>query len=56
MDYGVFTDGDESEHTRRATPFLVVKVEPSVMIWSTLVQCQGVDGQAAIKETVESLS
>ena len=56
MDYGFFTDGDDGEHTRGATPFLVVKVKPSVLIWSTLVQCKGVEDQAAIKETVESLN
>ena len=27
-----------------------------MMIWSMLVQCEGVDDQAAIKETVESLN
>ena len=54
MDYGFFTDGDDGEHTRRATPFLVVKVKPNMMIWSMLVQCKGVEAQATIKETVES--
>ena len=34
----------------------MVKVKPSMMIWSMLVQCEGVDDQAAIKETVESLN
>ena len=53
-DYGFFTDGDDGEHTRRATPFLVVKVKPNMMIWSMLVQCKGVEAQATIKETVES--
>ena len=51
-----FTDGDGGEHTRGATPCLVVKVKPSMMIWSTPVQCKGVEDQAAIKETVESLN
>ena len=56
MDYGFFADGDDGEHTRGATPFLVVKVQPSVMIWSVPVQCKGVEDQAATKETVESLN
>ena len=56
MDYGFFTDGDDGGHTRGATSFLVVKVKPSVMIWSMLVQCKGVEDQAAITETVESLN
>ena len=34
MEYGFFIDG----HTRRTTPFLVVKVKPSMMIWSMPVQ------------------
>ena len=34
----------------------MVKVKQSMMIWSTPVQCKGVDDQAAIKETVESLN
>ena len=38
MDYEFFTDGDDGEHTRGATPFLVVKIKPSMMIWSTHVQ------------------
>ena len=46
-DYGFFIDGDDGEHTKEATPFLLVKVKPSMMIW---------DDQAAIKETVESLN
>ena len=54
MDNGFFIDGDDGEHTR-ATPFLVVKVKPSMMIWSMTVQCRGVL-EAAIKETVESLN
>ena len=56
MDYGFFTDRDDGEHTRRATPFLVVKVKPSMLIWSMLVQCKGVEDEAAIKETVKSLN
>ena len=48
---GFFTDGDFGEHTRGATPFLVVEVKPSMMIWSMLVQCKGVEDQAASKET-----
>ena len=55
MDDGLFTDGYDVEHTRGATPFLVVKVKLSMMIWSMLVQCEGVEDQAAIKETVELL-
>ena len=39
MDYGFFTDGDDGEHTRGVTPFLVVKVKPRMMIWSMPVQC-----------------
>ena len=40
MDLGFFTDGQEptpkgdSEITKGATPFLVVKVKPSIMIWN----------------------
>ena len=45
MDYRFFTDGDESD-TRRATPFLVVKIKPSMMMWSMPVQCKGVEDQA----------
>ena len=41
--------------TKGATPFLTVVAKPSMMFRSMLVQCKGVDGQAAIKETVESL-
>ena len=55
MDYGFFTDGDDGEHTKGATPFLV-KVKPSMMIWRMPVQCKGVEDQAAVKETVESLN
>ena len=54
MDYWFFTD--DGEHTKEATPFLLVTVNPSMMIWSMPVQCKGVDDQAAIKETVESLN
>ena len=56
MDYGFFPDGDDGEHTRGATPFLVVKVKPSMVIWSMPVQCKGVEDKAAINETVESLN
>ena len=56
MDYGFFTDEDDGEHTKGATPSLVVKVMPSMMIWSTPVPCKSVDDQAAIKDTVESLN
>ena len=35
--------------TRGATPFLVVKIKPSMMLW------RGVEDQAAIKETVGQL-
>ena len=62
IDYGFFTDGQEptlkgdSETTRGATPFLVVNVKPNTMIWSTRGQCEGVEDQAAIKKTVESLN
>ena len=54
MDYGFFVDGDDGEHTRIATLFLVVKIKPSMMIWSMFVLCNGVEDQTAIKETVES--
>ena len=59
-DHGLFTDGQEQasrgdgEITRRATPFFVVKVKPSMMIWSMPVHCEGVEDHAAIKEAVES--
>ena len=56
MDYGFFTDGDDGEHTTGATPFLLVKVKPSMMIWSMPVQCKGEEDQTAIKGTVESLN
>ena len=56
MDYGFFTDGDDGEHTKGATPFWVVKVKPSITIWNMLVQCKGVEDLAAIKEAVESLN
>ena len=56
MDHEFFTDGGDGEHIRGTTPFLMVKVDPSMMIWSMLVQCKGVEDQAAIKETVESLN
>ena len=49
-----FTDGDDGEDTIGATPFLLVKVRPSMMIWSMLVQCKGLEDQAVMKETVES--
>ena len=55
-DYGFSTGGDDGEHTKGATPFLVVKVKPSMMIWSVLASGKCVGGQAAIKETVESLN
>ena len=51
MHIGFFTDGDNGEHTMGATPFLVVKVKPSVMVWSTLVQCKGVEDQAVVEQT-----
>ena len=51
MDCGFSTDGDDGEHSK-----LVVKVKPSMMIWSMPVQCKGADDQAEIKETVESLN
>ena len=38
MKHGFFTGGDDGEHTKGATPFLVVKVKPSMMIWNMLVQ------------------
>ena len=31
MNYGFFDDGDDGEHTKGATPFLVVKVKPSMV-------------------------
>ena len=54
MDYGFLTDGDDGEHTKGATPFLV-KVKLRMMIWSMPLQCKGVD-DLAIKETVELLN
>ena len=54
MDYGFFTAGDDGEHTTGVTPFLVLKVKPSMMIWSMPVQCRGVEDWAAIKDTVET--
>ena len=56
MDYGFFTDGDDGERTKGATPFLVVNVKPSMMIWSVPVQFKSVKDQAARKETVKSLN
>ena len=58
MDYASLeaTSRDDGEHTREATPFLVVNVKSSMMIWSIPVQSKGVEDQAAIKETVESLN
>ena len=56
MDFGFFTDGDAGEHTRGATPFLVVKVKPSMMIWSMLVHCKDVEDQAAIMEIADLLN
>ena len=62
MDYGFFTDAQEpttpegdSDITKGATPFLVVNVKPSMVIWSMLVQCEGVR-TSPIKETAESLN
>ena len=60
MDYGFLAFGqeptprDNGEHAKGATPFWVVKVKPSMRIWSMLVQCKGVEDKAAIQETVES--
>ena len=56
MEYGFFTDRDDGAHTKGSTPFLVVKVKPSMMIRSMPVQCKGVEDQATIKETVDSLN
>ena len=56
MDYGFFADGDDFERTRGATRFLVVKVKPTMIISSMPVQCKGVEDQAAIKGTVQSLN
>ena len=53
MDYRFFTDGDESD-TRRATPFLVVKIKPSMMMWSMPVQCKSVEDQATWPPRAES--
>ena len=59
---GFFTDGQEPtpigniDITHGATPLLVVKVMPSMMIWSMHVQCKGMEDLGAIKETVESLN
>ena len=36
----LFTDGDDGEHTKGAAPFQVVKVKPSMMIWSMLCAMQ----------------
>ena len=49
MDYVLFVDGQEptpkgDSEIIKATPFLVMKVMPSTMIWSMLVQCKGVPG------------
>ena len=41
---------------REPLRILVVKVPPIMVIWSMLVQCEGVEDQAAVKETVESLN
>ena len=46
----------DSENIKGATPFSVVNVKQSMIIWSMLVQCKGVEDQAAIKEIVESLN
>ena len=62
LDYG-FLLTDRNKH-RKVTArslgeplrFLVVNVTPSMMILSMLVQCKGVEDQAAIKETVVSLT
>ena len=35
---------------------LVVKVQPNIKIWNILIQCEGVEDMAAVKETVESLN
>ena len=51
MDYGFFT-GDDGEHTRGATPFLVVKVKPSMMIWSMPMQSCGGPGSDQGNERV----
>ena len=62
LDCGFFTDGQEQtiqswrRYQQGATPFVVAEVQPNMMILSMLVQCQGVEGQEAIKETVESLN
>ena len=62
MDYGFITDGQEPtpkgdiEITKGVTPFSLVKVKPSMMIWSMLAQCTSVEVQAVIKATVESLN
>ena len=62
MDHGFFTDGqeptsrDDGENTKGTTPLSVATVKPSMMIWSMPVQCKGVEDQAAIEETVESLN
>ena len=58
MDYGFFTDGEAQslrDETEKANPLLVVKVEPSMMLWKMLVQCNDVEDQAAIKDTFDFL-
>ena len=53
MDYGFFT-GDDGEHTRGATPFLVVKAKPSMMIWSMPMQrCGGPGSDQGNERVVE---
>ena len=62
MDLGFFTDRQEQTSkgdgkiTREVTPILVLKLKPSMMIWSMLVQCKGAEDQAETEETVESLN
>ena len=66
MDYGFFTDGQDERLTetqistaeipKGATPFLVVKAKPTMMIYSFLVLCKGTEDQVALKETVQSIN
>ena len=57
MDYGFFTDGESEELSsaqalgaevpKGATPFLVVKCKPSMVIMSAPVRCKGIEDQVS---------
>ena len=49
-DCGFFTDGDDGEHTREPLFFWWWKSGRAWWFCSMLVQCEGVEDQAAIKE------